>query len=130
MEDKHVTYDGTPDFNDCIGSNLPPRAMRYTMESKNNLREKGSLYVGLGETRETTINVGTLSAGASTGSTEVSVVSEKYEIPRTGVINPPDANGTYVLVCKINNGNVEMGWVRADSSFDSRSIVSGITDVK
>ena len=33
------TFDETEGFKDCISSNLPPRAMRYSMENKNNLED-------------------------------------------------------------------------------------------
>ena len=56
------TFDETQGFKDCISSNLPPRAMRYSMENKNNLEKRGSIYVGLGTKRNTTINVGTIDA--------------------------------------------------------------------
>lgn len=123
------TFDKTPGFNDCISSNLPPRAMRYSMENKNNLEKRGSIYVGLGTKRETTINVGTINGIEQDGTTNTTeVVIEKFEIPETGIITPPTSNGTYVLVCKVNNGNVEMGWVNA-TSIASGPIISGIKDV-
>ena len=122
------TFDETPGFNDCISSNLPPRAMRYSMENKNNLEKRGSIYVGLGTKRETTINVGTINGIEQDGVNKTEVVTKKFEIPETGIITPPTSNGTYVLVCKVNNGNVEMGWVNA-TSIASGPIISGIKDV-
>ena len=123
------TFDETKGFKDCISSNLPPRAMRYSMENKNNLEKRGSIYVGLGTKRETTINVGTINGIEQDGTTNTTeVVTEKFEIPETGIITPPTSNGTYVLVCKVNNGNVEMGWVNA-TSIASGPIISGIKDV-
>ena len=122
------TFDETQGFKDCISSNLPPRAMRYSMENKNNLEKRGSIYVGLGTKRNTTINVGTINAIEQDGVNETEIVTENFEIPETGIITPPTSNGTYVLVCKVNNGNVEMGWVSA-TSFESGLIVSGIKDV-
>lgn len=129
-EDILSTIDKTPGFNDCISSNLPPRAMRYSMENKNNLKEKGSIYVGLGTKRNTTINVNEIIEVNEDGTNTTKVVPEKFEMPKTGIITPPKSPGTYVLVCKVNNsGNVEeMGWVNA-SSFASESIISGIKDV-
>ena len=122
------TFDETEGFKDCISSNLPPRAMRYSMENKNNLEKKGSIYVGLGTKRTTNINVGTIiSVEDDVNST--SVETQTFDISETGVINPPISNGTYVLICKVDNdGNVEMGWVDADS-ITSGSIISGIKDV-
>ena len=122
------TFDETEGFKDCISSNLPPRAMRYSMENKNNLEKRGSIYVGLGTKRNTTINVGTINAIEQDGVNETEVVTENFEIPETGIITPPTSNGTYVLVCKVNDGNVEMGWVNA-TSITSGSIISGIKDV-
>ena len=124
------TFDETPGFNDCISSNLPPRAMRYSMENKNNLEKRGSIYVGLGTKRETTINVGTINGIEQDGVNKTEVVTEKFEIPETGIITPPTSDGTYVLVCKVSNDgkNVEMGWVNA-TSIASGPIISGIKDV-
>lgn len=122
------TFDETQGFKDCISSNLPPRAMRYSMENKNNLEKRGSIYVGLGTKRNTTINVGTIKGIEQDGVNETEVVPQSFEIPETGIIIPPTSNGTYVLVCKVNNGNVEMGWVDA-TSITSGSIISGIKDV-
>lgn len=122
------TFDETPGFNDCISSNLPPRAMRYSMENKNNLKERGSIYVGLGTKRTTTINVNEIINVKEDGTNETRMVTEKFEIPATGVITPPESNGTYVLVCKVKDGNIEMGWIRA-SSFTFEPIASGIKDV-
>lgn len=122
------TFDETPGFKDCISSNLPPRAMRYSMENKNNLEKRGSIYVGLGTKRNTTINVGTINAIEQDGVNETEIVTESFEIPETGVITPPESNGTYVLVCKVKDGNIEMGWIRA-SSFTFEPIASGIKDV-
>ncbi len=122
------TFDETQGFKDCISSNLPPRAMRYSMENKNNLEKRGSIYVGLGTKRNTTINVGTINAIEQDGVNETEIVTENFEIPETGIITPPTSNGTYILVCRVNDGNVEMGWVSA-TSFESELIVSGIKDV-
>ena len=122
------TYDATQGCKDCISSNLPPRAMRYSMENKNNLEQKGSIYVGLGTKRETTINVGTITGIEQGGVNETEIVTETFSIPETGIIAPPGSDGTYVLICKVNNGNVEMGWVDA-SSFENGNIVSGIINV-
>ena len=124
------TFDKTPGFNDCISSNLPPRAMRYSMENKNNLEKRGSIYVGLGTKRETTINIGTINGIEQDGANTTEIVTEKFEIPETGIIIPPTSDGTYVLVCKVSNDgkNVEMGWVNA-TSIASGPIISGIKDV-
>lgn len=129
-ENTLTTFDETSGFKDCISSNLPPRAMRYSMENKNNLKEKGSIYVGLGTKRETTINVNEIVEVDENGINTTNVVTEKFEIPKTGIITPPKSLGTYVLVCKVDDdGNVEgMGWVNA-TSITSGSIISGIKDV-
>lgn len=106
------TFDKTQGFNDCISSNLPPRAMRYSMENKNNLEKRGSIYVGLGTKRETTINVGTINGIEQDGVNETEVVTEKFEIPETGVLEPPTGgNGIYVLKLEKNGSNIKMAWV-------------------
>ena len=124
------TFDEIKGFKDCISSNLPPRAMRYSMENKNNLEKRGSIYVGLGTKRETTINVGTINGIEQDGANTTEIVTEKFEIPETGIIIPPTSDGTYVLFCKVSNDgkNVEMGWVNA-TSIASGPIISGIKDV-
>ena len=98
-----VTYD----FADCISDGLPPRAMRYTMESKNNLKKRGSIYVGLGETRETTIAFKTDVDGE--------IQTAKYQSAKTGVLEPPtgeDAkDGVYVLKLEKRGNNIKMAWV-------------------
>ena len=129
-EDILTTFDKTTGFNDCISSNLPPRAMRYSMENKNNLEKRGSIYVGLGTKRTTTINVNEIIEVNEKGVNTTKKATEKFEIPETGVITPPTSDGTYVLVCKVSNDgeNVEMGWVDA-TLITTGSIVSGIKNV-
>lgn len=108
------TFDKTPGFNDCISSNLPPRAMRYSMENKNNLEKRGSIYVGLGTKRETTINVGTINGIEQDGTTNTTeVVTEKFEIPETGVLEPPTEkkDGIYVLKLEKKGNGIKMAWV-------------------
>lgn len=107
------TFDKTPGFNDCISSNLPPRAMRYSMENKNNLEERGSIYVGLGTKRETTINVGTINGIEQDGATNTTeVVPQKFEISETGVLNPPTGtDGVYVLKLEKRGDTIKMAWV-------------------
>ena len=88
-----VTYD----FADCISDGLPPRAMRYTMENKNNLSKRGSIYVGLGEKRETTISFKTDVDGE--------IQTAKYESAKTGVLEPPTGeDGIYALKLEISVG--------------------------
>ena len=131
-EDILTTFDKTQGFNDCISSDLPPRAMRYSMENKNNLKKRGSIYVGLGTKRTTTINVGTIDTTEQGGTIKTEVVPQSFEIPETGIITPPMINGTYVLTCKVsNNGrNVEMGWALIGGfGITIGPIVSGIKDV-
>lgn len=119
MAETKQTYDTTTNFKDCIATNLPPRAMRYTMENKCNLSEKGSMYVGLGETRETTVRVKQLNG---------ETIDQTYQIPKTGIITPPTNSGNYQLVCTVDsNGNVTMGWASIGDT--APTIISGITDV-
>lgn len=47
------TSDTTSGFGDVIANNIPSRAFRYSAENKNVLSQKGSIYVGTGNTRET-----------------------------------------------------------------------------
>ena len=106
------TFDKTPGFNDCISSNLPPRAMRYSMENKNNLEKRGSIYVGLGIKRETTINVGTINGIEQDGVTNTTeVVPQKFEISETGVLEPPEDDGIYVLKLEKRGTTIKMAWV-------------------
>ena len=95
-----VTYD----FADCISDGLPPRAMRYTMESKNNLSKRGSIYVGLGEKRETTIAFKT--------DVEGELQTVKYQSAKTGVLEPPTGqDGLYVLKLQKSGDTIKMAWV-------------------
>ena len=94
-----VTYD----FADCISDGLPPRAMRYTMESKNNLSKRGSIYVGLGEKRETTIAFKT--------DVEGELQTVKYQSAKTGVLEPPEDDGIYVLKLEKRGTTIKMAWV-------------------
>ena len=112
-EDILSTFDKTPGFNDCISSNLPPRAMRYSMENKNNLEKRGSIYVGLGTKRNTTINVGTINAIEQDGVTNTTeIVRQNFEIPETGVLEPPTgADGVYILKLEKRGNNIKMAWV-------------------
>lgn len=92
------------DFADCISDGLPPRAMRYTMENKDNLSKRGSIYVGLGEKRETTIAFKT--------DIEGEVQTAKYESAKTGVLEPPTGeDGVYVLKLEKRGNNIKMAWV-------------------
>lgn len=94
-----VTYD----FADCISDGLPPRAMRYAMESKNNLSKRGSIYVGLGEKRETTIAFKT--------DVEGELQTVKYQSAKTGVLEPPEDDGIYVLKLEKRGTTIKMAWV-------------------
>ena len=107
------TFDETPGFKDCISSNLPPRAMRYSMENKNNLEKRGSIYVGLGTKRNTTINVGTINTIEQDGVTNTTeIVPQNFEIPETGVLEPPTgADGVYILKLEKRGNNIKMAWV-------------------
>lgn len=49
------TSDKTLGYEDCIANGIPSRAFRYAAENKNLLTKKGSLYIGTGETRTTTM---------------------------------------------------------------------------
>lgn len=121
------TFDETPGFNDCISSNLPPRAMRYSMENKNNLEKRGSIYVGLGTKRNTTINVGTINAIEQDGVNNTEVVTQNFEIPETGVLEPPQgANGTYVLKLVKDGNIIKMAWVFESNNI---TITDGIKEV-
>jgi hypothetical protein len=98
------SQDVTYDFADCISDGLPPRAMRYTMENKNNLSKRGSIYVGLGEKRETTISFKTDVDGE--------IQTAKYQSAKTGVLEPPTGeDGVYVLKLEKRGNNIKMAWV-------------------
>lgn len=84
-----------------ICNGLPGKPMRMAMETKALLATKGSMYVGNGN-KDSVRLVGT---GGSTD----------YSIPQTAALNPPVENGTYVLVCKVNNGTATVGWVLSDN---------------
>ena len=96
------------DFADCISDGLPPRAMRYTMENKNNLSKRGSIYVGLGEKRETTIAFKT--------DVEGEVQTAKYESAKTGVLEPPIEDGVYVLKLEKSGDTIKMAWVKQSTT--------------
>lgn len=100
------SQDVTYDFADCISDGLPPRAMRYTMENKNNLKKRGSIYVGLGETRTTTIAFKT--------NVEAETQIANYESAKTGILEPPaedDEDGVYMLKLEKRGNNIKMAWV-------------------
>lgn len=123
-EDTLKTFDETPGFNDCISSNLPPRAMRYSMENKNNLEKRGSIYVGLGTKRNTTINVNEITGVDEHGVNTTDVVKQKFEIPETGVLEPPTGeDGIYVLKLEKRGDTIRMAWV-----LESTSTTETITD--
>jgi hypothetical protein len=130
-EDILSTFDKTPGFNDCISSNLPPRAMRYSMENKNNLKERGSIYVGLGSKRNTTINVGTINGIEQDGVTNTTeTVPQKFEIPETGVLEPPTGDGTYVLKLVKDGMDIKMAWIfESDSTTLPEGVEDGIKEV-
>lgn len=121
----YKTSDGeTHDFTDCIADGLPPRAMRYTMENKNNLAERGSIYVGLGETRETTI------AFKTVGNGEEVIQNAKYISAKTGVLNPPTADGTYVLKLVKNGTDIKMAWIfESNNTTLPANVEDGIKEV-
>ena len=132
METVKTTNDLNNNKKDCIASDLPPRAMRYTMESKNNLKNRGSLYVGLGQTRDANIKVKSTITPDDGGESTTEVIDQKYRIPKTGVINPPKGNGTYVLTCVVSSGNnIDVGWVNINDLLNNNAsnITSGITDI-
>ena len=82
-----------------IKNGLPGKAMRYAMETKGLLKNKGSIYVGMGTDDPTTIN-GAEESGSNT-----------YHTPLTAALNPPTAQGTYALVCNVSSsGQVTIGW--------------------
>lgn len=82
-----------------IKNGLPGKAMRYAMETRGLLENKGSIYVGMGTDDPTTIN-GAEGSGSNT-----------YHTPLTAALNPPTAQGTYALVCTVtDSGQVTIGW--------------------
>ena len=105
----------THDFADCISDGLPPRAMRYTMENKNNLSKRGSIYVGLGEKRETIIAFKTDVDGE--------LQTAKYESAKTGILEPPTEDGVYVLKLERSGDTIKMAWVRQS---EPETLVDGI----
>ena len=78
--------------------------LEYLLENKNNLSKRGSIYVGLGEKRETTIAFKT--------DVEGEVQTVKYESAKTGVLEPPTGeDGIYVLKLEKRGNNIKMAWV-------------------
>ena len=121
----YKTSDGEiHDFADCVADGLPPRAMRYTMENKNNLAERGSIYVGLGETRETTI------AFKTVGNEKKAIQNVKYISAKTGVLNPPTGDGTYVLKLVKNGTDIKMAWIfESNNTTLPENVEDGIKEV-
>ena len=95
-----------------IKNGLPGKAMRYAMETKGLLENKGSIYVGMGTDDQTTIN-GDEGSG-----------SNVYHTPHTAALNPPTAQGTYALVCNVSSsGQVTIGW-KSVSNLSGSFVVS------
>lgn len=95
-----------------IKNGLPGKAMRYAMETKGLLKNKGSIYVGMGIDDPTTIN-GAEESGSNT-----------YHTPLTAALNPPTAQGTYALVCNVSeSGQVTIGW-KSVNDLDGSFVVS------
>lgn len=81
------------DSNNSISSDLPLEIMRKSMENKNLLSEKNSLYVGTGD------------------STQISVNGANYTIVQTGVLSPPDSTSSTVLLSSNNpSSGISVGW--------------------
>jgi len=89
----------------AIPANLPYKAMRLSMENKNLLENKGSIYVGTGTSTSVTITYDEVdSNGTPTGKT----ITTSYAVPVTMALDPPPDNGrTYVLTSK----NGILSWV-------------------
>ena len=95
-----------------IVNGLPARVMRMAMESKGLLKEKGSIYVGTGETEEVTVTI--------PGPSGTETISYTYSIPKTASLNPPATAGPtaslipgeYTLMCGILNedGSANVYW--------------------
>lgn len=81
----------------AIPANLPYKAMRLSMENKNLLKSKGSIYVGVGSEKSATITYDEVdSSGTPTGKT----ITTPYTVPVTEALDPPSNDGkTYVLTC-------------------------------
>lgn len=95
-----------------IKNGLPGKAMRYAMETKGLLENRGSIYVGTGIDDETAIN------GAEGSGSNI------YHTPRTAALNPPTAQGTYALVCSVtDSGQVTIGW-KSVSDLNGSFVVS------
>lgn len=94
-----------------IKNGLPGKAMRYAMETKGLLENKGSIYVGMGTEDTTTIN-GAEGSGSNT-----------YHTPHTAALNPPTTQGTYALVCNVTGGQVTIGW-KSVSNLNGSFVVS------
>ena len=84
---------GTIEIDGTIPNNIAARAFRMSTENKNLLSAKGAMYVGTGEFKNVTV----------TTSTNDSVT---YKIYETVAIEPPEADGTYVLQCTVEGGVV------------------------
>lgn len=76
-----------------IPNNIAARAFRMSTENKNLLSAKGTMYVGTGEFKNVTV----------TTSINDSII---YKIYETVAIEPPEADGTYVLQCTVEGGVV------------------------
>ena len=88
--------------NGHIRNGLPGKPMRMAMETKALLGTKGSMYVGNG-------NSDSVELTGTTGG------KEEYTIPQTVALNPPTADGNYVLVCRVSGGVATVGWVSSDN---------------
>lgn len=72
--------------NNQIPSILPAEVMRKSMENKNLLTDKGSIYVGTGETET------------------IAIEDDNYIVAKTAVLSPTGMNDGAILACNAENG--------------------------
>ena len=89
----------------CIANNIPYKFFRLGVESKGLLTAKGGLYVGTGETRETTVVV------KDSNNQDVTITCN---IPVTEQLSPKSLSDgkTYILSCV--NGVLE--WIQYNNN--------------
>ena len=95
----NIVIDSNTTVTTCINNGLPGEVMRKAMENKNALQKQGSMYIGTG-TKQTITIADTNSEG----------IEGNYEVAITDVLNPPEANGTYILKCVVSSGSVSVSW--------------------
>ena len=96
--------DTTTGWESCINNGLPGEVMRKSMENKNLLTAKGSMYVGTGASQNVVI-------------ADVDGVTGTYSVKTTEELKVPTASGDYALCCSVTSGGVvTIGWKAVNSS--------------